>query len=231
MREAMTDAADSAAFHRDGHLLVRAMWSPSELQAIRAAVEQLFDDAIDNSGVRVFAPEAVPVELLRICTEDPLRAVVRKIIGPDVEFLSLKPAIKTAQITTASPWHQDWPYWRGVHKVSAWIALDLARVDNGCLRVVSGSHIRSWTHQRYDTSEGFANRIAQDEIVSVLGEEALRSMPMQPGDVLFFHDLLLHSSYPNFSGLDRWSLIPTYRAATRADNHTVGSLWQAPITL
>src|SRR3954469_10441695 len=40
-------------------------------------------------------------------------------------------------------WHQDWPYWPTMsvaNAVTAWIAIDDADVDNGCMSMVAGSH-------------------------------------------------------------------------------------------
>ena len=224
------NAAEVSAFRRDGYLLLRGMWPDEEVRAIRAAVARVLADGVDATGVRVFAPERTPPDLLRVCTGDPMRSAVRAIIGPSVEFLSVKPVVKTPRITTASPWHQDWPYWKGAHKMSAWIALDSAEVDNGCLRVVRGSHTRAWDHRRHEGG-GFGNRVAEEDVVEAYGAAALRSVPMASGDVLFFHDRLLHGSHPNRSGRDRWSLIPTYRDASVADDHTLTELWRAPITL
>ena len=223
--------ADAASFQRDGYLLVRGMWSAEEARAIRAAVARVLADGVNETGVRVLAPERTPPDLLRVCTGDPMRSAVRAIIGPTVEFLSVKPVVKTARITAASPWHQDWPYWKGAHKVSAWIALDRAEIDNGCLRVVAGSHARAWDHHREDSPVGFGNRVSEEDVVAAFGTGALRSVPMGPGDALFFHDRLLHGSHANSSGRDRWALIPTYRDASVADDHTLPELWRAPITL
>ena len=222
---------DAAAFQRDGYLVARGMWADAEVRAIRSAVARALEDGLDSTGVRVLAPERTPPDLLRVCTEDPMRSAVRAIIGPRVEFLSVKPVVKTRRITTASPWHQDWPYWKGAHKVSAWIALDRAEIDNGCLRVVAGSHARAWDHHRHDGPDGFGNRVSEEDVAAAFGASALRSVPMAPGDALFFHDRLLHGSHPNSSGRDRWALIPTYRDASVADDHTLPELWRAPITL
>ena len=222
---------DIAAFRRDGYLLVRSMWSEERVRAIRLAVARVLASGANETGVRVLAPERVLPDLLRFCTEDPMRLAVRTIIGPRVEFLSVKPVVKTSRITAASPWHQDWPYWKGSHKVSAWVALDQAEISNGCLRIVAGSHVRAWVHHRNDGPNGFGNRISEEDVIAAFGSGALRSMLMAPGDVLFFHDQLLHSSHPNRTGSDRWSLIPTYRDASVPDNHTLLKLWRAPITL
>jgi len=42
-------------------------------------------------------------------------------------------------------------------------------------------------------------------------------MPVSRGDVIIFHDLLYHASYPNTSGRDRWALISTYKDGTKED--------------
>ena len=47
---------------------------------------------------------------------------------------------KNEAMTFASPWHQDWSYWYGAHKLSIWVALDDATVENGCLKLFPGSH-------------------------------------------------------------------------------------------
>ena len=236
----------AAAFRRDGFVLIRELLRPAQVPVLRSAVERLLADGLDRSGVRVFAPDALRAlcgaeqekcrhatakELLSICIEDPLRTAVRSVVGPCVEFLSLKPVLKTDRIAAASPWHQDWPYWRGAHKVSAWIALDRCDPDNGCLRVVPGSHTRVWPHHRHNGPEGFGNRISGQDVATRWGAGAVRSLPMQPGDVVLFHDLLLHGSHANRDGRPRWALIPTYRDGLAADPHILPELWKAPVPM
>jgi len=50
----------------------------------------------------------------------------------------------------------------------------------------------------------------KESTVQAAGEEV--TVEMLAGDVLIFHDLLLHASHPNTSGRSRFSLIPTYRS-------------------
>ncbi len=151
---------------------------------------------------------------------------LKSIVSPDIEFLSVKPVYKSADISFASPWHQDWQYWGGAPKVSVWIALDAATVENGCLKVIPGSHTRTWQHERIEDGVGFGNRISED----ALSGENIVDVVVEAGDALFFHDLLLHASHPNTSGRDRWSMIPTYRDANVPD--TGGqSVWSDSIRL
>lgn len=115
-------------------------------------------------------------------------------------------------------WHQDERYipTRDRSLVGAWIALDDATVDNGCLWVVPGSHRTGYLHptrahdrpDEYDTADeayGF------DESLGVPVE-------VPAGSVVFFNGYLLHRSLRNRTEgfrralvnhyLNAWSLLP-----------------------
>lgn len=140
---------------------------------------------------------------------------LKNIIGEDVVFLSDKVVFKNQKTVFASPWHQDWPYWGGSHKYSVWIALDDATVDNGCLKVIPGSHKLGVLLHAGDASDklGFTNRLRPEDI----DESKAVNVEVSAGDAIIFHDLLLHASNPNRSGNDRWALISTYKDGTQSD--------------
>jgi ectoine hydroxylase-related dioxygenase (phytanoyl-CoA dioxygenase family) len=78
--------------------------------------------------------------------------------------------------------------------VAAWLALDPADDDNGCMMVVPGSH--RWPilcTEKADTRVSFT-----DVTVPVAGHEAV-PVHMASGDVLFFNGSLVHGSLPNTS--------------------------------
>jgi phytanoyl-CoA hydroxylase len=77
--------------------------------------------------------------------------------------------------------------------MAAWLALDAADEDNGCMMVVPGSH--TWPilcTQKADTRVSFTD-------VTVPLPEVLEPRPirMEPGDVLFFNGSVVHGSMPN----------------------------------
>lgn len=93
--------------------------------------------------------------------------------------------------------HQDQAYLRALPGVclAAWLALDDCDEENGCLQVVPGSHrLPLLCTQQADTTQSFTN-----DTVPV--PEGMSPVPvrMKAGDVLFFHGLLIHGSYPNTS--------------------------------
>jgi phytanoyl-CoA hydroxylase len=109
--------------------------------------------------------------------------------------------------------HQDNFYLRAEPGtcVAAWMALDACDQDNGCLLVVPGSH--RWPllcTSPADTTASFT-----DITVPLPPRTPVHPVPMEPGDVLFFHGALVHGSQPNHTA-DRFrrSLIGHYIQAS-----------------
>ena len=77
--------------------------------------------------------------------------------------------------------------------VAAWMAVDHCDEDNGCLRIVPGTHdIPVLCAVEADTGVSFTD-------VTVELPPGYEPIPlvMDPGDVLFFNGQLVHGSYPN----------------------------------
>ena len=212
-------------FKRYGFLIVRGLYSSEEMADIKALVlDVLSKEVVPESGVRVWKPEKLPPRLFDMMGDDHITPVLQKVIGPDLEFLSVKAVFKNRETAFDSPWHQDWYYWRGAPKLSVWIALDEATPENGCLRLIPGSHTKVFQEKHVESDTGFVRRSDEAEIE---GLDVLDA-PCSPGDAIIFHDLALHSSYPNTAGTDRWSLISTYRDASLKDESDV---WDNPIVI
>jgi phytanoyl-CoA hydroxylase len=110
--------------------------------------------------------------------------------------------------TTA--WHQDSPLWRAMksyEQVSAWIALDDADIDNGCMSMVPGSH--KWGNQmeylreHSETIDTLPMKFAEKDISRVY-------TPVKKGHVHFHHALTWHGSHDNTSGRHRRAIAIHY---------------------
>jgi ectoine hydroxylase-related dioxygenase (phytanoyl-CoA dioxygenase family) len=138
-----------------------------------------------------------------------------KILGGEAYHYHSKMILKDPKVGGAWEWHQDYGYWyqNGVMfplLTSAFIAVDPATKENGCLQVIKGSHhIGRINHGLTGDQAG-----ADMERVNVALERMeLVYCEMEPGDTLFFHANLLHRSDQNRSDNPRWSLICCYNAA------------------
>ncbi|MFC4811775.1 phytanoyl-CoA dioxygenase family protein [Paenibacillus sp. GCM10023250] len=201
-------------FDTQGYVIVKQLFSEEEIGRLKAeAKDVLSRKAVDGSGVCLGLAAASP--LFKEAAAAPrLSQALKAILGGDVVFLSDKIVFKNASTDFGSPWHQDYSYWHGSHKLSVWIALDDATPENGCLRLIPGSHDEAVAHDgEAPDNKGFVYRL--DE--ASLDASRIVDFPAARGDALVFHDLLLHASYPNVSGADRWALISTYKDGRQPD--------------
>lgn len=117
-------------------------------------------------------------------------------------------------------WHQDEIYipTRDRSLVGAWIAIDDATIENGCLWVVPGSHRNGYLfpqhpHNNPDEFDFAPESFGFDESKEVAVE-------VKAGSVVFFNGYLLHRSRKNRSQIYRrvlvshymnaWSLLPWF---------------------
>ena len=150
-------------------------------------------------------------EVIRTVTELPaLVGLIRQLLQtPEVSFLQdqvlMKPAFHGSQVS----WHQDSGYWKNIEPwidppaiVTCWVAIDNVTEDNGCVRMVPGSH-------RHGVLE---HRRGGDSFLHVQGVDldAARPVVLPRGGVSFHHSCTVHGSAPNLSPNRRRGLALTY---------------------
>ena len=213
-------------FTQDGFLVVPELFSRAEAQAWKAECQRILDQLTGEAENRgeprprfwqtdVYVGLSIQSPVFRALGRDArLLDVLEPIIGPNIMFWSDKVVFKSAETDFGTPWHQDWAYWRGIHKVTVWVALDDADEANGCLKLVRGSHRAEVSHDaEVPSGEGFGHRVDAGHVPSA----AVVTAPVRAGGAVIFHDLLLHASCPNTSGRDRWAWLPTYKDAQAQD--------------
>jgi len=100
------------------------------------------------------------------------------------------------------PWHQDRAYFNLAQETpvaAAWIALDAATPENGCMRLIPGEHRRGpLVH--------FMRRDWQICDAHLPGRTKRVAAPMEAGDCLLFDALLPHGTPRNDTSQARWAL-------------------------
>lgn len=214
-------------YQRDGFLIVKNLYQRQEMEIWKEKIIAILQEegSYNNpSGVHVFFPHDLhPYFIDKMC--DPkVVSILRQLIGTNLEFLSVKAVYKNAVTRFGSPWHQDWYYWKGASKTSVWIAMDDATVDNGCVKMVPGSHKKLFKWKTVEDRILFSQRTDEKEIEGL----PVESLVVDRGGAVFFHDRALHAAYENVSGADRYSFISTYRDASIKDESTV---WDTAMVL
>ena len=127
-------------FARDGFAIAPNLFTRSEVQGLKLECIDILEAVKAETGTvaghGVYVGLAARSPVFQTAVGDVrLLDILEGILAPDIEFLSDKVVFKSESMTFASPWHQDWHYWHGAHKLSIWVALDDATVENGCLKL------------------------------------------------------------------------------------------------
>lgn len=213
-------------FDRDGFVVLADLVTREEAQALKAEIVNVLDDVVRELREH---GEEIPKQLRggvyvglskrsetcrRFNRDSRLLDAVEAVIGPNILFWSDKVVFKSEEANFGTPWHQDWPYWKGIHKVTLWLALDEIDERNGCLQFVRGSHRD--THEHHGGSGAGAVFSAQLDATAVDPARVV-TVPCPIGTAVLFHDLTLHDSLPNSSHRDRYALAITYKDAAAED--------------
>jgi len=213
-----------AAYRNDGYVLARGMFDAGEIDLLRRSAKE--DKTLDDHAYQRADSEGGSVRLaLWNHPGDTIygmfarcRSVVDSaelLLGGEVYHYHSKMIMKEPRVGGAWTWHQDYGYWyqNGVLfplLCSAFIAVDRATKENGCLQVLKGSHLAG----RIDHVLAGDQAGADVERVAELAKRLeLVHLEMEPGDTVFFDSNLLHRSDQNRSEHPRWSLICCYNAA------------------
>ena len=114
----------------------------------------------------------------------------------------------------ATDWHQDHPYWPIIQPadlVSAWVALDDATVENGCMRMVPRSH--HWGPHKGGTIGTNEDGFTPDPDRTLIPDGAeVEIIPceVKKGACMFHHCLTWHGSPPNPSDNGRPAIAVHY---------------------
>jgi ectoine hydroxylase-related dioxygenase (phytanoyl-CoA dioxygenase family) len=148
-----------------------------------------------------------------LVADERLLDLVEGIIGPNIALFASHYICKPGGDGLPVAWHQDGSYWplEPMEVVTAWLAVDASTAENGCMRVVPGSHKGTiLPHKTVET------RAVLPQGLDLTPEEEDRAVDIElpPGGVSLHHPLLVHGSAPNFSPKRRCGLTIRYIPAT-----------------
>jgi ectoine hydroxylase-related dioxygenase (phytanoyl-CoA dioxygenase family) len=208
---------DQVRFYKDqGYLVLKSALSANEVEELRQETIRIArgDSEKQMRGVEPAGKEVGDDEAQRryLCIHQPHKfsscfhgylshpaivEVLSKVISPNVKCMQSMLFIKAAG-KPGQAWHQDEDYipTRDRSLAGAWMAMDDATIDNGCLWVIPGSHRHGvlWPQawhgdKRFDCALEARNFPYKDE-------DAI-PVEVPAGSIVFFNGYLLHRSLPN----------------------------------
>ena len=156
--------------------------------------------------------------------------MVAQIAGPDLVLWGSSVFYKRAVAGPATAWHQDaqaWPMIKPLATTSVWIAASDSTVENGCLRVIPGSH-RAKQVGRHGFAHPTGSIVARSLEPGEFDERVARDVELEAGQVVLFDVYTVHGGGPNRGTRPRAGYALRFMPATSHYDHDGAENRSAP---
>ncbi len=215
---------DLQSYRDDGFVFLRELFDGEEINLLRRAMEE--DPAIQQHSLLRADQEggATRISLWNRAGDSVYGLAARSarvvdtaaaLIGEPVYHFQSKLTAKDPRVGGAWEWHQDYGYWYyngclAPKMLSFMIALDTTNAENGCLKLVKGSHRLGRLDHLQVTPE--QNSADPERLPHILATHDVVDCELAPGDAVVFHCNTLHRSDQNRSENRRWTFLCCYNA-------------------
>ncbi|MCB9717498.1 MAG: phytanoyl-CoA dioxygenase family protein [Myxococcales bacterium] len=204
-------------YRRDGFMIFRGLIDPELIAEAREHVEWI------QRRHPHLRPEHFHHPLMRddafwvrMVTDERLVDLAQRFLGPDLACFTAHYICKPPQDGQAVLWHQDGAYWnlQPMEALTVWVAIDDSQPDNGCLRMLPGTH-------RLELApivlrDDVPNMLCSSVPAEMVDEDAAVDVVLRAGDVSIHHPNIIHGSEENRSPSRRCGLDIGYiRTSTR----------------
>lgn len=222
-------------FRADGFLAIERITTDEEVEWLKGVYDELFETrAGEESGMyfdlggrrgndgREVLPQILAPEKRRPELTDTIYARNARRLGAQllrVAEADLEPAtlvghmiFKPAGYGRETPWHQDEAYWEPdlvYRSVSAWMPLDPASIESGCMQFIPGSHLEAVRRHHHIDDDPLVHGLVTDDV----DPSAAVACPIPPGGATFHHCRVLHYAGPNTTDVPRRAYIQVQSAS------------------
>lgn len=210
------NAAQTAQFNRTGFFHPLDAFAGADIARYRQKLEA-FEQTVGGrlTGQLRNKPHLLFTWADEIIRHPKILDAVEDVLGPNLLVWSSSFFTKEAHDPSYVSWHQDSTYW-GLSEpdvVTAWVAFSDSVVENGCMRVIPGTHLLDQLpHKDTFAKDNLLTR-GQEVQVDVDPSQAV-NVELQPGQFSLHHVRLVHGSDPNPSSRRRIGFairyVPTY---------------------
>lgn len=212
-------------YDKEGYLIFPDVLDSDLMKEAQEHIQWLIEK---NPNLR---PEALHNDLvkndpfwLRLVSDKRLLDIAETFIGPDIALFASHYISKPAFNGQPVLWHQDGSYWplEPMKVITLWLAVDDSIVENGCLRVIPGSH--KIKLQEMKGSFEVENVLSSEIEKEFVDESKAVDLILKSGSVSIHHPNIIHGSKANHSPHRRAGLTIRYiPTSTRVlnENHSI----------
>lgn len=202
-------------FDKDGYLLIEDVIDGHLVQEVRNHLDWLQakhpELRPEHFGHTLIADDPFWVRLI---SDDRLLDIAEQFIGPDIALFASHYICKPPYDGKAVLWHQDGSYWplEPMEVVTLWLAADDATPENGCMRVIPGTH-KMQLHELQKATH-VPNVLDSQIDPALVDESQAADCTLRAGGVEVHHPNIIHGSNANLSPHRRGGLTIRYIPTT-----------------
>ena len=197
-------------YHHHGYVTPDYRLPSEVLEDIRAAHQRLVSRYPEYSDY-CSALLAFDTWYLTVARRPEILDMVGQVLGDDFALWNCSFFAKPARVGSRTPWHQDGEYWpiRPLATCTVWIAVDASTKDNGCLRVIPGSHrAQRLAQHRENNAQGLSLNLELE--ASEFDVSQAHDIVLEAGQISLHDVYLFHGSEPNLSDHPRRGMTLRY---------------------
>jgi hypothetical protein len=196
-----------AGYQRDGYTLFKEpVFTAKQFEQLRSIFEE---DAERYGADNLDTIHFRDPRLLDFLLADEVLDLVEPLVGPNIGVWSSHFICKMPRVGKATPWHEDSSYWNG--RVSTmegictvWLAIDEATPENGCMRVIPGTHTGgTGGFSKYEAVDTASNIFASQILPELIDESAAVYFALKPNECSLHEARLIHGAQANTSDTRR----------------------------
>lgn len=192
---------DLAFYRKNGYFLHhQQLFSPEKFQRLRSIFEEHLADKGDTLSDELDTPHFRDPRLLDFLLSDEVADLVEPIVGPNIALFSSHFISKDPYTGRATPWHEDSAFWKGrfdgyENIVTVWLAIDRSSRENGCMRVIPGTHTNGFSE--YEGVDSRSNTFGSQ--IKNLDDSKAVDFELEPGECSLHDARIIHGAGPNRS--------------------------------
>lgn len=212
----MLDQQDVEFFRANGYYLHKQpLFSPEKLDRLEEIFEEHLADKGDKLSDELDTPHFRDPRLLDYLLSDEVLDLVEPLVGPDIALWTSHFISKDPFTGRGTPWHEDSAYWEGRLSeydriVTVWLALGPSNRENGCMRVIPGTHDNGFSDYR-PTDKTVQTFHAE---ITDVDEDKAVDFELERGQCSLHDGRIVHGAKPNTSSVRRTGYTMRYFPAS-----------------
>ncbi|MDF2815897.1 MAG: Phytanoyl-CoA dioxygenase [Paenibacillus sp.] len=228
----LLSSEDTAFYKQNGYYLYKKqLFSEEKLNRLT----DIFEEQLALKGKKLSdeldTPHFRDERLLEFLLADEVLDLVEPIIGPNIGLWSSHFICKDPLVGRATPWHEDSAYWKGRLSsfgkiVTVWLAIDRSNQENGCMRVIPGTHNNGFSE--YEEVDGSRN-LFRTQIKNIDDSKAVY-FELERGECSLHDSRIIHGAKMNTSEYRRCGYTMRYFSTEDrviAEHNKVHKIWLA----